>query len=97
MVFLKGTIEDCRVIGSASLTDMFTFIDSTYAVHHDAKSHTCVLFSFGLGAVHARSKTSKINVKSSTESELVSVSEYLPYNLWLKHFMSNFEKNQFYL
>jgi len=45
------------------------------------------LSSFGIGAVHARSKSSKINVKSSTESELVSTSEYQPHTLWLRHFM----------
>ena len=64
-----------------------TFIDSAYAVHDNLRSHTGGLMSFGIGAVHARSKSSKINVKSSTESELVSTSKYLPHNLWMRHFM----------
>ena len=85
--FLKGTIGELRVIGATSLTEILTFVDSAYAVHMNMRSHTGGLSSFGIGAVHARSKSSKINVKSSTESELVSASEYLPHTLWLRNFM----------
>ena len=64
-----------------------TFVVSSYAVHGNMRNHTGGLVSFGIGAAHTRSTTSKINVKSATESELVSASEYLPYTLWFKHFM----------
>jgi len=85
--FLKGTIDDIRIIGATSLTEIMTYIDSAYAVHENMRSHTGGLVSFGIGAAHARSTTSKLNVKSATESELVSASEYLPYTLWFRHFM----------
>ena len=85
--FLKGTIDELRIIGASSLIEILTFIDSAYTVHANMRSHTSGLSSFGIGAVHARSKTSKVNVKSSTESELVLTSEYLPHNLWLRNFM----------
>ena len=71
---LKATIDAKRIIGSTSLTEILTFIDSACAVHANCRSHTDGLSSFGIGAVHARSKSSKINVKSSMESELVSTS-----------------------
>ena len=77
--FLKRTIDELRVIGATSLSEILTFIDSAYAVHANMRSHTGGLSSFGIGAVHSHSKTSKLNVKSSTESELVSTSEYLPH------------------
>ena len=85
--FIKGTIDDIRIIGATSLTEIMTYIDSAYAVHENMRSHTGGLVSFGIGAAHARSTTSKLNVKSATESELVSASEYLPYTLWFRHFM----------
>ena len=85
--FLKGSIDDVRVIGATSITEIMTFVDSSYAVHDNMRSHTGGLVSFGIGAAHTRSTTSKINVKSATESELVSASEYLPYTIWFKHFM----------
>ena len=36
----------------------------------------------GIGLVHQKSSTQKSNSKSSCESEIIGVSEYLPYNLW---------------
>ena len=45
--------------------------------------------SFGTGTVHQRSSKQKINVKSSTEAELVGSSEYVPYNVWLKNFLES--------
>ena len=58
-----------------------SFLDSSYAVHDNMRSHTGGLVSFGIGAAHTRSTLSKINVKSATELELVSASEYLQYTL----------------
>ena len=40
-----------------------------------------------VGVLHAKSSKQKLNVKSSTEVELVGTSEYIPYNLWLLMFM----------
>ena len=48
--------------------------------------------SFGHSALHTKSSKQKLNTKSSTEAELVGVSDYLPYNIW----MSNFLKEQGY-
>jgi len=39
--------------------------------------------------ITTRSTTSKVNVKSATESELVSAAEYLPYTLWFRYFMES--------
>ena len=38
--------------------------------------------SMGLGVTHCRSIKQKLNMESSTESELVSASDYVPYNIW---------------
>ena len=52
------------------------------------KSQTGGAMSLGLGVLHGKSVKQKLNVKSSTEAELVGVSDYLPYNIWLMMFMS---------
>ena len=54
----------------------------------DMKSQTGGAMSLGLGVLHGKSSKQKLNVKSSTEAELVGVSDYLPYNIWLMMFMS---------
>ena len=45
------------------------------------------LISFGLGIVHGNASEQKLNVKSSTEAEVVGLSDYLPYTLWFGNFM----------
>ena len=41
----------------------------------------------GLGVLHARSSKQRLNTKSSTEAEVVGVSDYLPYNLHFVMFL----------
>ena len=54
----------------------------------------------GYGMLHCKSHKQKLNTKSSTEAELVGVSDYLPYNIWLIYFMEKqgykFEMNIMY-
>ena len=85
--FLKKTKTDKRVIGARSLTQIWNFVDASHAVHHNMKSHTGGMMSMGLGLIHGKSAAQKLNTRSTTESELVGVSEYLPYNIWFCNFM----------
>ena len=77
--FLQYTIDDIRIAGSDSLQNMFTWVDSVYGVHDiDICSHTGGAISLGTGTIHDRSTKQKLNVKSSTEAELVGTSDYMP-------------------
>ena len=86
--FIKCTIDDKRIIGVKSLSTLYTWVDAAYAVHPNMRSHTGGCMSFGKGTIHARSSKQRLNTKSSTEAELVGVSEYLPYNIWIVNFLS---------
>ena len=83
IAYVKCTIDDIRIIGASSLSDIFTWIDAAYAVNPDMKSQTGGAMSLGLGVLHAKGNKQKLNVKSSTEAELVANSDYIPYNIWL--------------
>ena len=85
--YLKGTINDCLVIGADVLSKLQTWVDASYAVHQDMKSHTGGAVSFGRGALLSKSSKQKLNTKSSTEAELVGASDYLPSTIWVKYFM----------
>ena len=87
LAYLKNTIDDVRVVGATSLTEILSWIDASFAVHSDMKSHTGGCTSMGIGLVHQKSSTQKSNSKSSCESEIIGVSEYLPYNLWFLMFL----------
>jgi len=87
LLFLNQTLDDRRIIGADNLSELYTWIDAAYAVHPDMRSHTGGAMSFGLGLVHYRSGKQELNTKSSTESEVVGTSNYVPYNVYLKNFI----------
>ena len=43
--------------------------------------------SLGWGLVHAKATKQKLNLKSSTETEVIAVSKYVLYKIWLINFM----------
>ena len=85
--YLKDTIDDVRTIGADSLEKLYMWIDSSYAVHPNMRSHTEGAMSFGRGIIHEKSSKQKLNTKISTEAELVAVSDYLPYHIWMINFL----------
>ena len=101
--FLYCTINDVRILSIENMDTIFTsftFVDVAYAVHHDMRSHTGGGLSLGRGLIHAKSAKQKLNTKSSTESEVVGASDYLPYLIWMQNFMAaqgfKFKRNIFY-
>lgn len=61
--------------------------DVLYAVHEGTKSHIGGVMSFRRGAIMCKSGIQKLNTKSSTESELVGASDYMPNTIWAKLFL----------
>ena len=77
-----------RIIRATILKDIFTWIDAAYAVHDDMRSHTGGCMSLGIGTLHFKATAQKLNSKIYTESEVVGLSKYLPYNIWMINFIS---------
>ena len=85
--YLHGSLDDVLIIGADDIGVMKTWVDASYAVHKDMKSHTGGVVSFGNGAIMSKSSKQKLNTKSSTEAELVGASDYLPYPIWATKFL----------
>jgi hypothetical protein len=85
--YIKGTIDLEYILGADDLTKLRTWVDASYAVHPDMRSHTGGVMSFGTGGLAGKSWKQKLNVKSSTEAETVGASDYLPHTLWVQMFM----------
>ena len=81
IAYIRGTIGNVRIIGYTSLHDIFIRIDVAYAVNPDMKSQMGGTMSLGIGILHAKCSKQELNVKSSTETELVESCEHIHYNL----------------
>jgi len=87
MLYLKKTIDMPRILGASRLDTLWTWVDASYGTHHDRKGHTGGVMSLGTGVVNIKSSKQKLNTKSSTETEVVGASDYLPITIWTKRFM----------
>jgi Reverse transcriptase (RNA-dependent DNA polymerase) len=85
--YIKGSIDLEYTLGADNMTRLRTWVDASYAVHPDMKSHTGGVMSLGTGGIVCKSTKQKLNTKSSTEAELVGASDYLPNTLWVKLFL----------
>ena len=65
------------------------FIDAAYGVHTSSgKSHSgCAMVLGNAGPVHVKSTKQKLVTKSSTEAELVALSDYASQAIWLRNFI----------
>ena len=63
------------------------YIDGSFAIHNDMKSHTGINLTMGKGTVYGGSLKHKLNSKSSTEAELISVSDGINQVLWTRYFL----------
>jgi hypothetical protein len=89
MKFLNGTRELKLTLSADNLHCIKWYMDASFAVHPDYKSHTGATMSYGDGdgAVQSISRKQKLNTRSSTESELVGVDDGLVMILWTKLFL----------
>lgn len=55
----NGSINKFRVFGADDIMKLLTWVDASYIVHRDMKSHTQGVISFGIGAVLCKSLKQK--------------------------------------
>jgi hypothetical protein len=89
MSWIKTTKDDVRFIGADDLLNLFVMIDSSHAVHGDMRGHTGGISTFGTGVFDQKSSKQRMNTRSSTETEHVGTSEYLPKPIFFELFMEH--------
>ena len=85
--YLRGTKELSLTIELSDELIIIAYIDASYGVHADLKSHSGLAVLAGFGVILARSTKQKLNSKSSTEAELIGVSDGLNIIIWLRNFL----------
>ena len=77
-------------IGTSEDITIDAYVDAAYGNHTDGKGHTGMLISLGKGgAVNAKSTKQKLVSKSSTEAELIAVSDSSSQIIWTRDFLAN--------
>jgi hypothetical protein len=86
--YLYGTQElGVTLEADEQVFQLYCHIDASFGVHADAKSHTGSVVTMGKGSIVAKSVKQKINTKSSTEAELVGLSDGLSLVIWARNFL----------
>jgi hypothetical protein len=87
MRYLYCTKKWHKTLKADSLSIIKHYVDASFAVHPDFRSHTGSTMTMGSGAMLAKSSKQKLNSRSSTEAELIGVDDAITMILWTKLFM----------
>ena len=90
--YLKSTV-DIPLSLSANIANLqpisiLSYVDASFATHPDMRSHTGALITLGEGAIYAKSGKQILNTTSSTESELVGLSDSSVQVIWVRNFLT---------
>jgi hypothetical protein len=88
MRYLSSTSELGIVLKATPATQVQAYIDASYGVHSDYRSHTGMYITLGYGPIDVKSTKQKLNTKSSTESELVALSDMSSRVIWCRNFLT---------
>ena len=91
MNYVRSTKDECIEFDSRNSDkkhSLEAFIDASFAVHEDGRSHSGMVLKFAGSTILVRSTKQKINSESSTEAELVSLSDNLRYALRAHDFIT---------
>jgi hypothetical protein len=101
MKYLNGTKGENFTLSADDLRVVKWYVDASFAVHPDFKSHTGAMMTLGKGEMQSIARKQKMNVQSSTEGKLVAVDDAATMILWTKLFLEaqgyDVEKNIVYL
>jgi hypothetical protein len=68
---------------------LYCWVDASFAVHDDNKSHSGYVIGFGANCslIYVRSTKQKLTTKSSTESELVAINDCVSHIMWTIYYL----------
>jgi histone deacetylase 1/2 len=85
--YLNGTKDMGIVLRPGATMQLEAYVDASYGIHADAKSHSALHLAVGSGNILAKSTKQKLVCKSSTEAELVALSDMCSSVIWVREFL----------
>ena len=87
LMYLNGTPQMGIVLKATEGIRIMAYVDASFATHPDMKSHSGGIITLGSGPIYVVSKKQDLVTKSSTEAELVALSNMLSQIIWLRDFL----------
>ena len=87
MNYLQATKDDVAAMSADDTNTVKWYVDASFAVHKDMRSHTGATLTLGSGVISSISTKQKVNSRSSTEAELIGVDDVVSRILWTKLFV----------
>jgi hypothetical protein len=87
MNYLQATKDDVAAMSADDTNTIKWYVDASFAVHKDMRSHTGATLTLGSGVISSISTKQKVNSRSSTEAELIGVDDVVSKILWTKLFI----------
>ena len=85
--YLRSTWRMYLTLEADDLRVIKWWVDASYAVHPDMRSHTGGTMTLNKVGVYSTLTRQKLNTKSSTESDLVGSENLMPQVPWMQYFM----------
>ena len=85
--FIQQTVDDKLILTVHDIRILRWWVDASFAVHPNMRSHTGGVLSFGKGTPITISSKQKLNSRSSTDAELIGCDDVMSPILWTKLFM----------
>jgi hypothetical protein len=85
--YLNGSKGLGIILRPRDILSILAYIDASYGVHADGKSHSGMFISMGLGPTLVKSSKQRIVTKSSTEAELIALSDMCSLVIWSRDFL----------
>ena len=86
--YVSSTVGQELVLSSSKPCQVIGMIDASYALHPDARSHTGLVITLGVGAIVCMSSKQKIVTKSSTEAELIGLTDKIGDVIWVGSYLA---------
>jgi hypothetical protein len=77
MDYLQSTKNKVAKMSADDTQTIKWYVDSSFAVHKDMRSHTGAIMTLGHGAIISNSTKQEVDAQSSTKSEIIAVNNIL--------------------
>jgi hypothetical protein len=85
--YVRATKNYSLTLNANKFLTIIVFVDASFAVHPNYRSHTGAAITLFRGVLWAKSSKQKLTTKSSTEAELVAISDIIGQVVWMTNFL----------